>query len=112
MNSTFFRVMLIALFFPLSNLTAQTMLSQPLAEDPVHFANRDFEAGTLTVSVTLPSATSTITITFPTGIEYVANSLHKVSGVANISYVASSAVGTPKFAISGMGTLTFTLKEK
>ena len=112
MNSTFFRVMLIALFFPLSNLTAQTMLSQPLAEDPVHFANRDFEAGTLTVSVTLPSATSTITITFPTGIEYVANSLHKVSGMANISYVASSAVGTPKFAISGTGTLTFTLKRK
>ena len=57
MNKVFFRIMLIALFLPFGKVAAQAMLSQPLAEDPVHFANRDFEAGTLTVSVTLPSAT-------------------------------------------------------
>ena len=104
--------MLIALFFPFGKVAAQAMLSQPLAEDPVHFANRDFEAGTLTVSVTLPSATSTVTITFPTGIEYVTSSLHKVSGTPTISHVGSSPAGTPKFAISGAGTLTFTIKRK
>ena len=112
MNKVFFRIMLIALFLPFSKVAAQAMLSQPLAEDPVHFANRDFEAGTLTVSVTLPSATSTVTITFPTGIEYVASSLHKVSGTPTISHVGSSPAGTPKFTISGAGTLTFTIKRK
>ena len=112
MNKVFFRIMLIALFLPFSKVAAQAMLSQPLAEDPVHFANRDFEAGTLTVSVTLPSATSTVTITFPTGIEYVTSSLHKVSGTPTISHVGSSPAGTPKFAISGAGTLTFTIKRK
>ena len=112
MNKVFFRIMLIALFLPFGKVAAQAMLSQPLAEDPVHFANRDFEAGTLTVSVTLPSATSTVTITFPTGIEYVASSLHKVSGTPTISHVGSSPAGTPKFTISGAGTLTFTIKRK
>ena len=99
MNNVFFKIMLIALFLPFSKVAAQAMLSQLLAEDPVHFANRDFEAGTLTVSVTLPSATSTVTITFPTGIEYVASSLHKVSGTPTISHLGSSPAGTPKFAI-------------
>jgi len=112
MNKVFFSIMLIALFLPFGKVAAQAMLSQPLAEDPVHFANRDFEAGTLTVSVTLPSATSTVTITFPTGIEYVASSLHKVSGTPTISHVGSSPAGTPKFTISGAGTLTFTIKRK
>ena len=112
MNKVFFRIMLIALFLPFGKVAAQAMLSQPLAEDPVHFANRNFEAGTLTVSVTLPSATSTVTITFPTGIEYVASSLHRVSGTPTISHVGSSPAGTPKFTISGAGTLTFTIKRK
>jgi len=112
MNKVFFKIMLIALFLPFGKVAAQAMLSQPLAEDPVHFANRNFEAGTLTVSVTLPSATSTVTITFPTGIEYVASSLHRVSGTPTISHVGSSPAGTPKFTISGAGTLTFTIKRK
>jgi len=112
MKNVFFRIMLIALLFSLGKVSAQSMLSQPLAEDPVHFANRNFEAGTLTVTVTLPSATSTVTITFPTGIEYVASSLHKVSGTPTISHVGSSPAGTPKFTISGAGTLTFTIKRK
>ena len=112
MKNVFFRVMLIALLFSLGKVSAQSMLSQPLAEDPVHFANRNFEAGTLTVTVTLPSATSTVTITFPTGIEYVASSLHRVSGTPTISHVGSSPAGTPKFTISGAGTLTFTIKRK
>ena len=112
MNKVFFRIMLIALFLPFGKVAAQAMLSQPLAEAPVHFANRNFEAGTLTVSVTLPSATSTVTITFPTGIEYVASSLHRVSGTPTISHVGSSPAGTPKFTISGAGTLTFTIKRK
>ena len=112
MKNVFFRIMLIALLFSLGKVSAQSMLSQPLAEDPVHFANRNFEAGTLTVTVTLPSATSTVTITFPTGIEYVASSLHRVSGTPTISHVGSSPAGTPKFTISGAGTLTFTIKRK
>ena len=112
MNKVFFKIMLIALFLPFGKVAAQAMLSQPLAEDPVHFANRNFEAGTLTVSVTLPSATSTVTITFPTGIEYVASSLHRVSGTPTISHVVSSPASTPKFTISGAGTLTFTIKRK
>ena len=45
MKNVFFRVMLIALLFSLGKVSAQSMLSQPLAEDPVHFANRNFEAG-------------------------------------------------------------------
>ena len=112
MKNVFFRVMLIALLFSLGKVSAQSMLSQPLAEDPVHFANRNFEAGTLTVSVTLPSASSAITVTFPTGIEYVAGSVNKVSGTPTISHVGSSPAGAPKFTISGAGPLTFTLKRK
>ena len=44
MKNVFFRIMLIALLFSLGKVSAQSMLSQPLAEDPVHFANRNFEA--------------------------------------------------------------------
>ncbi|GJH41781.1 hypothetical protein RCZ04_23310 [Capnocytophaga sp. HP1101] len=88
------------------------MLSQVIAEDPVNFANRDFEAGTLTVSITLPSSQANVTITFPTGIEYIANSLQRTSGSATISHVASSPVNSPAFSISGTGAITFTVKRK
>ena len=113
MRKIFFRLMLMALFLgSFTKVMGQTMLSHVVAEDPVNFANRSFEAGTLTVSITLPSSSAKATITFPTGIEYVANSLHKVSGSANITYEASSPATKPVFNITGTGAITFTIKRK
>ena len=115
MQNVFFKLLFCTLLFSsLGKVTAQTtMLSHVIAEDPVNFANRDFEAGTLTVTISsLPSSSASVKITFPTGIEYVANSLQRTSGSATISHVASSPTNAPVFNISGNAPITFTIKRK
>ena len=115
MQNVFFKLLFCTLLFTsLGKVTAQTtMLSYVIAEDPVNFANRNFEAGTLTVTISsLPSSSANVKITFPTGIEYVANSLQRTSGSATISHVASSPTNAPVFNISGNAPITFTIKRK
>jgi len=115
MQNVFFKLLFCTLLFSfLGKVTAQTtMLSHVIAEDPVNFANRDFEAGTLTVTISsLPSSSASVKITLPTGIEYVANSLQKSSGSATISHVSSSPINAPVFNISGAAPITFTIKRK
>ena len=115
MQNVFFKLLFCTLLFTsLGKVIAQTtMLSYVIAEDPVNFANRNFEAGTLTVTISsLPSSSANVKITFPTGIEYVANSLQRTSGSATISHVASSPANAPVFNISGNAPITFTIKRK
>jgi len=115
MQNVFFKLLFCTLLFSsLGKVTAQTtMLSHVIAEDPVNFANRDFEAGTLTVTISsLPSSSASVKITLPTGIEYVANSLQRTSGSATISHVSSSPINAPVFNISGAAPITFTIKRK
>ena len=115
MQNVFFKLLFCTLLFSsLGKVTAQTtMLSHVIAEDPVNFANRDFEAGTLTVTISsLPSSSASVKITLPTGIEYVANSLQKSRGSATISHVSSSPINAPVFNISGNAPITFTIKRK
>ena len=115
MQNVFFKLLFCTLLFTsLGKVIAQTtMLSYVIAEDPVNFANRNFEAGTLTVTISsLPSSSANVKITFPTGIEYVANSLQRTSGSATISHVASSPANAPAFNISGNAPITFTIKRK
>jgi len=115
MQNVFFKLLFCTLLFTsLGKVIAQTtMLSYVIAEDPVNFANRNFEAGTLTVTISsLPSSSANVKITFPTGIEYVANSLQRTSGSATISHVASSPASAPVFNISGNAPITFTIKRK
>ena len=115
MQNVFFKLLFCTLLFTsLGKVTAQTtMLSHVIAEDPVNFANRDFEAGTLTVTISsLPSSSASVKITLPTGIEYVANSLQRTSGSATISHVSSSPINAPVFNISGAAPITFTIKRK
>ena len=115
MQNVFFKLLFCTLLFSfLGKVTAQTtMLSHVIAEDPVNFANRDFEAGTLTVTISsLPSSSASVKITLPTGIEYLANSLQKSSGSATISHVSSSPINAPVFNISGAAPITFTIKRK
>ena len=115
MQNVFFKLLFCTLLFTsLGKVIAQTtMLSYVIAEDPVNFANRNFEAGTLTVTISsLPSSSANVKITFPTGIEYVANSLQRTSGSATISHVTSSPASAPVFNISGNAPITFTIKRK
>ena len=115
MQNVFFKFLLCTLLFSsLSKVTAQTtMLSHVIAEDPVSFANRNFEAGTLTVTISsLPASSANVKITLPTGIEYIDNSLQKSSGAATISHVASSRANAPVFNVSGAAPITFTIKRK
>ena len=115
MQNVFFKFLLCTLLFSfLSKVTAQTtMLSHVIAEDPVSFANRNFEAGTLTVTISsLPASSANVKITLPTGIEYIDNSLQKSSGAATIAHVASSRANAPVFNVSGAAPITFTIKRK
>ena len=115
MQNVFFKFLLCTLLFSfLSKVTAQTtMLSHVIAEDPVSFANRNFEAGTLTVTISsLPASSANVKITLPTGIEYIDNSLQKSSGAATIAHVASSRANAPVFNVSGAAPITFTINRK
>ena len=114
MQKFFLKNVLLTLFLCcVGNISAQTIVGHIVAETPVNFANENFSAGTLTVTLTLPANTASAEITFPTGIEYVAGSLAKASGAATVDYVAGSPAGKPKFTFTGAsGGITFTIKRK
>ena len=107
MQNVFFKLLFCTLLFSfLGKVTAQTtMLSHVIAEDPVNFANRDFEAGTLTVTISsLPSSSASVKITLPTGINQVVQLLYHTS-LLLLSMLPSST-------FRGLHLLLLLLKEK
>ena len=111
MNILFFFLSL----FTLGTVQAQTMFGgAPVADTPVEFANNDYEAGLLEVSITLPSGKTAadVEITLPQGIEYLAGSMAKKSGTLSITHEASSPLNKPVFKLTGTGTIIFSIKRK
>ena len=103
----------IAILLSFVQAKAQTIIASAVAENDVHFANKNFEVGKLTVSLALPAGTTgTVTVTLGNGIEYVANSLVKESGTLNIAYTASSPANKPAFTLTGSGNIVFSIKRK
>ena len=103
----------IAILLSFVQAKAQTIIASAVAESDVHFANKNFEVGKLTVSLALPAGTTgTVTVTLGNGIEYVANSLVKESGTLNIAYTASSPANKPAFTLTGSGNIVFSIKRK
>ena len=73
-----FNVLVCFLLASFGQLRAQLAINRVEAENQVHFANNtNFEIGTLTIKIKLPPAKNTaeVTVTLPTGIEYVAGSV-------------------------------------
>lgn len=82
---------------------AQIEISYPSQAENVVTCNQD---GRLRVRVDFPGglpAPSAITINFPPGIQYVANSIEQISGNAAIAEADVSEPGQPRFALSGEG---------
>jgi len=103
----------IAILLSFVQAKAQTIIASAVAENDVHFANKNFEVGKLTVSLALPAGTTgTVTVTLGNGIEYVANSVVKESGTLNIAYTASSPANKPAFTLTGSGNIVFSIKRK
>ena len=118
LNKQMFRGLLVALLLVLSwGANAQVAVNSVVADDQVQFANNNnFEIGTLTIKIKLPptKTTAKVTVTLPTGIEYVAGSETKGANASSVTLVAGSPVGTPVFTL--VGTLNtevvFTIKRK
>ena len=111
MNILFFFLSL----FTLGAVQGQTtIISGAVAETPVEFANKDYQAGSLEVSINMPSGKTAVDveITLPQGFEYVTNSVTKKSGALSIAHEASSPLDKPVFKITGTGTITFSIKKK
>ena len=111
MNILFFFLSL----FTLGAVQGQTsIISGAVAETPVEFANKDYQAGSLEVSINMPSGKTAVDveITLPQGFEYVTNSVTKKSGALSIAHEASSPLNKPVFKITGTGTITFSIKKK
>ena len=111
MNILFFFLSL----FTLGAVQGQTtIISGAVAETPVEFANKDYQAGSLEVSINMPSGKTAadVEITLPQGFEYVTNSVTKKSGALSIAHEASSPLNKPVFKITGTGTITFSIKKK
>ena len=97
--------------------SAQVAVNSVVAEDQVQFANNtNFEIGTLTIKIKLPPAKNTakVTVTLPTGIQYVAGSAAKGANASSVALVAGSPVGTPVFTLVGTPNteVVFTIKRK
>ena len=113
-----FRGLLMALLVLLSwGVNAQVAVNSVVAEDQVQFANNtNFEIGTLTIKIKLPPAKNTakVTVTLPTGIQYVAGSAAKGANASSVALVAGSPVGTPVFTLVGTPNteVVFTIKRK
>ena len=113
-----FRGLLMALLVLLSwGAKAQVAVNSVVADDQVQFANNtNFEIGTLTIKIKLPPAKTTakVTVTLPTGIEYVAGSETKGANASSVALVAGSPVGTPVFTLVGTPNteVVFTIKRK
>ena len=118
LNKQMFRGLLVALLLVLSwGANAQVAVNGVVAEDQVQFANNtNFEIGTLTIKIKLPPAKTTakVTVTLPTGIEYVAGSETKGANASSVALVAGSPVGTPVFTLVGTPNteVVFTIKRK
>jgi len=96
---------------------AQVAVNSVVAEDQVQFANNtNFEIGTLTIKIKLPPTKNTakVTVTLPTGIQYVAGSAAKGANASSVALVAGSPVGTPVFTLVGTQNteVVFTIKRK
>ena len=106
-------LLMIAILLSFVQAKAQTIIASAVAENNVHFANKNFEVGKLTVSLALPAGTTgTVEVTLGNGIEYVPNSLVKESGTLNIAYTASSPANKPAFTLTGSGNIVFSIKRK
>ena len=111
MNILFFFLSL----FTLGTVQAQTMFGgAPVADTPVEFANKDYEAGLLKVSITMPTGqtSANVEISLPQGIEYVTGSVAKSAGTLNVAHEASSPSNKPVFKLTGTGGITFSIKKK
>ena len=113
-----FKGLLMALLVLLSwGANAQVAVNSVVADDQVQFANNtNFEIGTLTIKIKLPPAKNTakVTVTLPTGIQYVAGSAAKGVNASSVALVAGSPVGTPVFTLVGTPNteVVFTIKRK
>ena len=106
-------LVMIAILLSFVQTKAQTVIASVVAENDVHFANRNFEVGKLTVSLALPTGTTgTVEVTLGNGIEYIANSLVKESGTLNIVHTTSSPANKPVFTLIGSGNIIFSIKRK
>ena len=113
-----FRGLLIALLVLLSwGVNAQVAVNSVVADDQVQFANNNnFEIGTLTIKIKLPPAKTTakVTVTLPTGIEYVPGSIVLGANATSVTQVAGSLVTAPVFTLVGAANndVVFTIKRK
>ena len=106
-------LVIIAILLSFVQAKAQTVIASVVAENDVHFANRNFEVGKLTVSLALPTGTTgTVEVTLGNGIEYIANSLVKESGTLNIVHTTSSPANKPVFTLTGSGNIIFSIRRK
>ena len=112
-----FKGLLIAFLCLSWGAKAQLAVNSVVAQSEVHFANNtNFEIGTLTIKIKLPPAKSTaeVTVTLPTGIEYVAGSVSGGANATSVSQVAGSPLNKPVFTLVGTPSteVAFTLKRK
>ena len=113
-----FNVLICSLLTSFGQLRAQFAINGVTAEDQVQFANNpSFEIGNLTIKVKLPSSKTTaeVTVTLPTGIEYVVGSATLGANAASVTYQTSSPVSKPVFTMVGTAPnteVTFTIKRK
>ena len=112
-----FKGLLIAFLCLSWGAKAQLAVNGVVAQSEVHFANNtNFEIGTLTITIKLPPAKNTaeVTVTLPTGIEYVAGSVTGGANATSVSQVAGSPLNKPVFTLVGTPSteVAFTLKRK
>ena len=110
--------LLVALLLVLSwGANAQVAVNSVVAQTEVHFANNNnFEIGTLTIKIKLPPAKNTakVTVTLPTGIEYVPGSIVLGANATSVTQVVGSPVTAPVFTLVGTPytEVVFTIKRK
>ena len=118
LNKQMFRGLLVALLLVFSwGANAQVAVNSVVADDQVQFANNtNFEIGTLTIKIKLPPAKTTakVTVTLPTGIEYVPGSIVLGANATSVTQVAGSLVTAPVFTLVGAANndVVFTIKRK
>ena len=98
-------------------LRAQLAVNKVEAENEVHFANNaNFEIGTLTIKIKFPPTKNTaeVTVTLPTGIEYVTGSVSGGANATSVTQVAGSPLNKPVFTLVGTNNpeVAITLKRK
>ena len=117
MNKQFLKWMSVFLLLLSGNVGAQVAVNSVVAEDQVQFANNtNFEIGTLTIKIKLPvgKTTAKVTVTLPTGIEYVAGSAAVGANATSVALVTGSPISAPVFTLVGTPNteVVFTIKRK